>query len=144
MIKPNFHNILNEAYAAASDACATTLARTDDHSACGFAWVKIDGREPLAHFCRKEIKNTADAAGRNAATRGDDDEQAARVRRLAAREAESRYGHKGYPTGWEFWMPGRGGAPGCQSVHIFEAGADAFRDVLAKYGIRANSASRLD
>lgn len=42
---------------------------------------------------------------------------------------------------WQWWKPG--GFAG-QSVGIHEAGARAFRDKLAEYGIRADVGSRLD
>lgn len=81
---------------------------------CGFAWVVISGNEPLARYCRSRI--TQHGAHR------------------------SVYGSKGEP-GWQWWKPG---AYAGQSIGIHEAGAKAFRDVLAVYGIRADVCSRYD
>jgi hypothetical protein len=62
-------------------------------------------------------------------------------RKLEKETGDRKYGSKGYPTGWQWWNPGqyRG-----QSVDAIEAGARAFRDVLAAYGISADVGSRLD
>ena len=110
----NYGEILNAAHKAAREA---TEGRPD-RGACGFAWVTVDGNSPLARWCRKH------------APAGDNSWQ---VRRI--------YGDKGYPKGWQWWCPGehRG-----QSVDAHEAGAVAFRDKLAEYGIRADCGSRLD
>lgn len=113
----DYYSILEEAHAAAVDA-QIGLA---DGGACGFAWVTIDGNSPLARYCRKVLKEIPEA------------DQNWRVRR--------HYGAKGYPNGWQFWQPGnfRG-----QSIDAHEAGALAFRDALARHGIRADLGSRLD
>lgn len=62
-------------------------------------------------------------------------------RKQAAATGLRSYGRKGYPKGWEWWNPGdyRG-----QAVAAKEAGAAAFRDKLAEYGIAATASSRLD
>lgn len=57
------------------------------------------------------------------------------------RDTARFYGRKGEPRGWTWWKPG--GYSG-QSVGIHEAGARAFRDTLARFGIRADVGSRLD
>jgi len=65
-----------------------------------------------------------------------------RYARKQANGQHSRlYGSKGYPTGWQWWDPGE--FPG-QAIGHKEAGAKAFRDVLAKYGISADVGSRYD
>lgn len=66
---------------------------------------------------------------------------AAYCRRCATADNRQRYGSKDYPTGWHFWCPG--GHYG-QSIRIHEAGAKAFREVLAAAGISATVHSRLD
>jgi hypothetical protein len=94
-----------------------------DRGACGFAWVKIDGTEPLARYCRAELKRLAkDPESGSAYQKG------------------LRYGDKGEP-GWMWWDPGRSN---WQNIDVKEAGAKAFRDVLGAYGIRADAGSRLD
>ncbi|MFA5948042.1 MAG: hypothetical protein WC806_03650 [Candidatus Gracilibacteria bacterium] len=118
--KPDFSNILGAAHAAAKIAVAAIAHEEGSRGLdCGFAWVVIEGNDPLARFCRREVK-----AAEKFGTR-----------------ASSSFGSKGYPSGWQFWCPGefRG-----QSVHILEAGARAFRDALATHGIRATVNSRLD
>lgn len=107
----SFEEILHHAHRAAHEA----VKDLPDTGACGFAWVTIEGRSPLARHCRLKAAN--DMPGRRF------------------------YGSKGFPRGWQFWKPG--GYPG-QSIDAIEAGARAFRDVLAEYGIRADVGSRLD
>jgi len=119
-----FEKILDEARDAARLAVAEASKKFPEMAgACGFAWVRIDGTEGLARHCRK-MRNSevaSDPRFRN--------------------EYNRRYGNKGYPNGWQFWNPGDHMG---QRVDIKEAGAAAFRDVLANYGIRADSGSRLD
>jgi hypothetical protein len=114
MSKINYETVLAEAHKAASEA----VAGQPDQYACGFAWVVIDGNDPLARFCRAQRKVQAD------------DWQTRRY-----------FGDKGYPRGWHFWQPGN--FPG-QSVDVHEKGAAAFRSVLASYGIRGDVNSRFD
>ena len=45
------------------------------------------------------------------------------------------------PTGWQWWRPG---GDHRQSIRIHEAGANAFRQVLAEAGYNAEVGSRLD
>lgn len=123
----DYQKILDEAYAAAK-AVQADMEEQLQHMNCGFAWVTIDGREPFAFFCRKKV--------REAGARLEGREQ-----RMAMQNAQSQYGSKAHPTGHSFWCPGS--AP-VQDVAIHEAGANAFRDSLAKHGIRATVASRLD
>lgn len=117
-----FEDVLGEAHEAARKA---QLGMTEGYGLdCGFAWVKIEGNSALARYCRKLSKMD----GHNFP-----------MSRSMSRA--QRYGGKGWPTGWTFWCPGnfRG-----QSVGVHEKGAKAFRDVLAKYNIRADMMSRLD
>lgn len=110
--------ILVAAHAAAEQAVAEASAKFDEmRGACGFAWVTISGTEPLARHCRKQLKASGD------------------------QRASRHFGDKGYPTGWQFWGPGNHNG---QRIDIKEAGARAFRDVLAANGIRADVGSRLD
>lgn len=115
----DYEAILKEAHEAARQAVDAMGPENMNALDCGFAWVNISGNEPLARFCRKALRN-----------RGETD--------IAARRF---YGSKGYPTGWQFWEPG--GFRG-QAIGHHEAGAKAFRDVLARYGIRADVGSRLE
>ena len=118
----DYEAILNEAHAAAAEAVKVAATRYDEmRGACGFAWVTISGTEPLARYCRKQLKALPIDGTRTA--------------------SRMRLGSKGYPSGWQFWNPGNHGG---QRVDIKEAGAKAFRDVLAKHGIRADAGSRLD
>jgi hypothetical protein len=111
----NYAAVLAEAHKAASEA----VDGQPDQYACGFAWVVIYGNDPLARYCRAQLKLQP----------GDD----WKTRRY--------FGDRGYPRGWHFWQPGN--FPG-QSVDTHLKGATAFRAVLAKYGIRADVNSRLD
>lgn len=118
----DYEAILTEAHAAAK---AAQMGMSEGYGLdCGFAWVRLDGTEALARHCRKQLKKDGeDFPDMVMMTRG------------------HRYGDKGYPRGWDFWKPGnfRG-----QSISVHEKGAAAFRDVLAKYNIRAEVGSRLD
>ena len=87
MTAPDFKAILIEAHGAAVAAAA----HLPDVGACGFAWVTVDGNEPIARWCRKQPKGSAWGTGRGF------------------------YGDKGYPKGWQWWSPGYGGQ---QSVRI--------------------------
>lgn len=114
----DFESILDEAHTAAGAAIAAMPPEDMNALDCGFAWVMIDGNSPLARHCRKMIK----AAG-------------------GERHANRKFGSKGYPSGWQFWKPGGFGG---QAIGHHEAGAKAFRDVLARHGIRADVGSRFD
>lgn len=119
----DYEAILNEAHKAARVAVNVASIQYDEMAgACGFAWVTISGSEALARHCRKELK-AFDAAG------------------VTNPRMRRHLGDRGYPKGWQFWNPGDHGG---QRVDIKEAGAKAFRDTLAKYGIRADAGSRLD
>lgn len=123
----DFAALLTKAHQAAAVAVA---AVHEDPNAfdCGFAWVKIDGRTPLANYCRKMIRQAgARLSGAEKHT--------------AEANAALEHGSKGYPTGWQFWRPGHDHR---QSIRIHEAGANAFRNVLAEAGIEAEVGSRLD
>lgn len=112
----DYKAILTEAHGA---AIAATAGLVEDRNAfdCGFAWVTIDGTEPLARYCRKQAGPDGDWSGRRF------------------------YGSKGYPKGWQWWTPGN--AP-VQSMPIHLVGARAFAAVLAKYDIRADVGCRYD
>ena len=117
----NFAAILDAAHKAAQEAVKAEEARQpeDMHALdCGFAWVVVDGKEPLANWCRQQVK-----------------------REGGERLAHRMYGSKGYPRGWQWWKPGDFNG---QSIRIHEVGARAFRDKLAEYNIRATVGSRLD
>lgn len=122
----DYEKILAEAIAAAKGAVEIASHKYPEMAgACGFAWIKIDGTDGLARHCRKQIKIIE-------------------AQHLGNQETHRRthlYGSKGYPNGWQFWNPGNHIG---QRVDIKEAGAIAFRDVLANYGIRADVGSRLD
>lgn len=112
----DYETILNEAIAAAQVAVA---GKTDTQAFnCGFAWVTIDGKSPLANHCRKKIKQVG----------GD-------------RRADRKYGSKGYPSGWQFWDPANYYG---QDMDVKVLGARAFQQVLADYNIVGTVGSRLD
>lgn len=56
-------------------------------------------------------------------------------------ETSRRYGSEGQPREWQFWCPGKFSG---QSIRILKVGAKAFRDALARHGIRASVGSRID
>lgn len=113
-VKVDFEAIIDEAHAAAA-AAQQGMVENPNALDCGFAWVTLSGNDTMARYCRHSV-----------AAKGGD---------------RQRYGSKGYPIGWQWWCPG--GFRG-QAISIHEAGARAFRDVLARYGIRADVGSRLD
>jgi hypothetical protein len=118
----DYEALLSKAHNAARQAQRTL--REGHGLDCGFAWVRIQGDSTLARHCRKKLKQPGESfPDSNWMTRS------------------YRYGNKGWPRGWDFWCPGnyRG-----QSVGVHEAGAKAFRDVLAEAGIIAEVTSRLD
>lgn len=108
--------VLDEAHAAAREAVYNEGPENTMALNCGFAWVTISGNEPLARWCR---------------------------RAYIAHDPASRafFGEKHWDKGWMWWNPGK--FEGQQVTHK-EAGARAFRDVLARYGIVATVGSRLD
>lgn len=122
----DFELVLRAAHAAAEAAVLSEAhARPEGPYAldCGFAWVTISGTDPLARYCRAQIKLVEHPG------------------QPAARERYHKLGSKGYPSGWQWWKPGNWWG---QSIRVHEAGARAFRDELAKFGIRADVGSRLD
>lgn len=129
----DFEAILDQAHMAASAAIQAKYdaGEREQPFNCGFAWVTIDGREPLARYCRKiecgPLTPHAQASGLT---------------------NNSRYGSRGEP-GWRWWKPGKWpripGVPSYQQDMDFHvAAATAFQKVLADHGIRANVGSRLD
>lgn len=127
----DFQAILTEAHAAASKA-QEGMVENMNALDCGFAWVVVDGMDPLARACRKAIKAKAGEYEKTGIPRPAD---------KADQDMRGFWGSKGYPTGWQFWSPGH--AP-VQAVGIHEAGAKAFALKLGEYGIRAEWRSRLD
>lgn len=111
-----FEEILDEAHAAAKAAISKLGPENPNALDCGFAWVCLPGNASFARRCS------------NAAKKATDNDPA-------------RYGRKMASTGWTFWKPGGFGG---QAIGHHEAGARAFRDVLAKHGIRADLGSRYD
>lgn len=111
---PTFEEILDAAHLAAEHAVAILGLENPNAVDCGFAWVCLPGNASFARKCANKAKKGGDAA---------------------------RYGSKMSGLGWTFWKPG--GFSG-QAIGHHEAGARAFRDVLAKHGIRADLGSRYD
>jgi hypothetical protein len=109
-----FEDILDEAHVAAKIAIAALGPENPNALDCGFAWVCLPGNASFARRCSTKAKKGGDAA---------------------------RYGSKMSGLGWTFWKPG--GFRG-QAIGHHEAGAKAFRAVLAKHGIRADFGSRYD
>lgn len=113
---------LNEARGIllAADIAATEAVQANKHLEnpnafdCGFAWVVIENG-------RSQIVKAA----------------------KAAKPHQPGYGHMSHKRGYHVWMPGRGGFGG-QSIAVFEAGAQAFADVLKAKGIACHVDSRLD
>ena len=123
----DFAALLTKAHAAAKEAAAKVQEEPNVFD-CGFAWVKIDGRSPLAAYCRKMIRQAgARLEGRD--------------KQIAEQNSKLEHGSKGWPTGWQWWKPG---ADPRQSIRVHEAGANAFRQVLADAGYYAEVGSRLD
>lgn len=115
-----YRRIFDMALAAAKAAIDEEVARRPEGNDmdCGFAWVVVrPANHPFINWCKREIK------------------------RRDRRDARP-YGDKNWNGGWCFWKPGD--YPG-QSIRFHEAGARAFRDVLAhELGISPEVGSRLD
>lgn len=111
---PTFEDILDKAHIAAKAAITVLGPENPNALDCGFAWVCLPGNASFARKCGAKAKKGGDAA---------------------------RYGSKMSGLGWTFWKPG--GFHG-QAIGHHEAGAKAFRAVLAKHGIRADLGSRYD
>jgi hypothetical protein len=127
----DYEAILNEAQNAATAAIRAKFDKGDEEQPynCGFAWVTISGTEALARHCRNLLKGAG----------------------ARSRDNWRRYGDKGEPRGWQWWAPGAwptkeeiGRTVYGQDMDFKRAGAQAFADVLAKYGIRATVSTRLD
>lgn len=118
-----YRAVFDRATAAAKAAIEAEVARRPEGNDldCGFAWVVVrPANSPFVNWCKRQIK---DAGGERA-------------------PGARQYGDKHYAGGWCFWEPGD--YPG-QSVRFHEAGAKAFRDVIAQeLGIYAEVGSRLD
>src|SRR6478736_4707591 len=93
----DYEKILQEAHAAAAGAVEIASQRYNEMAgACGFAWVKIDGTDGLARYCRQQIKKTQKKY----------DDYASLKNSRAYNNEVRIYGDKGYPNGWQFWNPG--------------------------------------
>ena len=103
----DFQKILDEAHAAAA-AAQKGMVENPAAFDCGFAWVTIDGRHPLAAFCRKRIKAVEKEKGI-----------------LGRNDAQRTYGDKDYPKGWCFWKPGGSQAQSIAINMSMKADADA-------------------
>lgn len=134
----DFEQILKDAHTAATKAILEKFRKGDREQPfnCGFAWVKVDGNDPLARFCRQRIKNTHTQLGGR------------------TREEHRLFGDKGEP-GWQWWKPGNWPSAAVlglndvpkvyeQDMDFHIEGAKAFVKVLAEHGIRATVGSRLD
>jgi hypothetical protein len=122
-----FSELLDRAYAAA-DRAQAGLRENPNAFDCGFAWVTVDpSNHAFVMWCKAQLKGLEGPGGNR------------------DHDARRRYGSKGYPTGWQFWCPGSFHG---QSMPIHEAGARAFRDVLALApgmgGARVSVGSRYD
>lgn len=129
----DFTAIFNEATEAATAAILAKFHSGDREQPfnCGFAWVVIDGRDPLVRWCRKKISDAMQGGA-------------------SPREVR-QYGDKGYPKGWDFWKPGEwptketmGFTIYGQDMDFHAAGARAFADVLTRHGHKAVVRTRLD
>lgn len=109
--------ILNEAILNANLAESIAVEKWRGRGdACGFAWVTVyPANCKFVNWCKKQIKlNNATGAFLD----------------------NLKYGRKEYGGGWTFWSPGYFNG---QEISIKEAGAEAFAEVLRKYGINAIS-----
>jgi len=98
-----YETIIASATAAAIEACEAEGPENMNALDCGFAWVTISGKEPLARHCRK--------------------------RAAALGHVRHNYGSKGYPAGWHWRNPGKFMG---QAIGHKLAGARAFQKVLAE------------
>lgn len=119
----DYSGVFAKAVAAAkeaSEAKAKEWFNGNDGGACGFAWCVVrPATGPFISWCKKQAK-AAEAAGNRA----------------------HQYGDKNWNGGWCFWNPS--GWPG-QSIDVKEAGAVAFRNVIAmELGLNVEVGSRLD
>lgn len=132
----DFNQILTDAHYAARNAVALVCSNEPEtaRDPCGFAWVTVDGRDPLANWCRAEKKREVKKMNIDTSMTTSNT-----IRRI--QELSPRLGDKGYPSGWQWWKPGHFAG---QAVRIHGIGATAFRDELAKHGISATVGSRLD
>jgi hypothetical protein len=123
----DYEKLLDAAHEAAKKACEGI---EDDPSLfdCGFAWVVIDGRDPLAAHCRKVQRKAGKLAGNLSESI------------VAIQNSQRRYGTRNEP-GWRWWCPGdyKG-----QSIRGHEAAAKGFMSALTAVGIRATLMQRLD
>lgn len=136
MTNADFEEILDAAHTAATAAILAHFqaGNREQPFNCGFAWVTIEGTEPLARHCRKMVKSEVGQ-----------DQRFSRVYRM-------KYGDKGEPRGWQWWAPGTWpkpedvGVPTIyqQDMDFKAAGCRAFQAVLAEHGIRATVGTRLD
>lgn len=123
----NYEQIITEAHAAATKAMADYKAK----------WRAQLSPDQLAHVDRNFCGEPPMCGFAWVKVSGNDP-----LARFCRKQGGNRkYGAKGYPIGWEFWGPGEYNG---QSVDVKTAGAHAFRDVLASYGISADVGSRLD
>src|SRR5665213_870136 len=131
------HNVnqfcLDQAYKAATDAqlaigavWVAKGAKGDglgqdgaDRYACGFAWVDLN---PQAHPFVKWLKLQIKEAGYKYVSSNLRTLSGAVPNNDAHRDVE-RFGHPGYPKGWQFWKPGIFNG---QNIDTHVAGAEAF------------------
>lgn len=123
----DYGKILDEAHKAAAKA---QLGMTEHPLNCGFAWIKIPGNSPMAHFCRKQMKQRQELHDK---------------KQIGPRTLSEAAGHFGSRDeifgGWRWSYVGLYTG---QDMDIKAAGCRAFQDVLARYGIAATVETRLD
>lgn len=117
-----FRRVFDKATAAAEAAIDAEIAKRPEGNDmdCGFAWVVVrPANVAFIRWCKQQIK----LLGNN--------HRAAHI-----------YGDKNWNGGWCFWKPGSYAG---QSIRFHEAGARAFRDVIAiELGLNVEVGSRLD
>ena len=86
----DFEAILTEAHAAAAKA-QEGMVENMNALDCGFAWVVVDGSDPLARACRKAIKAKAKEFTAQGVSHPD---------QKAESDMRPFWGSKGYPSGW--------------------------------------------
>lgn len=145
-MKPTLYNtdfeaMLKQAHFAAKQAVEAMGPEDLNAFDCGFAWVTLDGKHPLAAYCRNRKANPVELPAFVAMMSETAQKLWLRENRQDEFARRRYYGDKAYPRGWQWWNPGE--FPG-QAIGHKEAGAKAFRDVLAKHGITVTVGSRYD
>lgn len=137
----DYVTILQEANLAAQAACKqyekSHNNKEPQHLNCGFAWVKVpDKRHPFIRAVKNRLKWFGFKYDTSGNLRDLNGSFAGQSRHLVQDLGAPCYG-----KGWEWWNPG---GTHWQDVDCKAAGAQAFAEVLRKYGIPCVCGQRLD